>query len=177
VISKSRQKGGKMGTESEVKSIEGRIFQLRGRKVMLDRDLAELYGVETRILIQAVRRNIDRFPDDFMFQLTKSELANLRSQFVISSWGGRRYMPYAFTEHGIAMLSSVLNSRRAIHVNIQIMRAFIGLRRVGITYSELKRKIETMEKKYDGQFNIVFEAIRQLMEPPPAPPKSRIGFK
>ncbi len=159
-----------------IEKIENRIFQIRGKKVMLDRDLAILYEVETRILIQSVKRNIKRFPDDFMFQLTEEELTNLRSQIVISSWGGRRYLPYAFTQEGVSMLSSALNSERAIMVNVQIMRAFVSLRRIALTYTGLKRKIDQMEKKYDSQFSIVFEAIRKLLEPPPEKPKSKIGF-
>lgn len=159
-----------------VEHIENKIFQIRGKRVMLDQDLAKLYEVPTKVLIQAVKRNTKRFPDDFMFQLTKSEEVNLRSQSVTSSWGGRRYMPYAFTQEGVAMLSSVLNSEQAILVNIQIMRAFVNLRRIGVTYTGLRRKIDEMEKKYDVQFNIVFEAIKKLLEPPPQPPKRRIGF-
>ena len=141
---------------------------------MLDRDLAKLYEVETKHLTRQVRRNIGRFPNDFMFRLAREE--NLRCQFGTSSYGGRRYLPYVFTEQGIAMLSSVLNSKRAILVNIQIMRVFVNLRRAAVTYAGLKRKIEAIEKKYDGQFGIIFEAIRQLMEPPPEKPKPRIGF-
>ena len=165
-----------MGKLVPIAKIENRIFQIRGRKVMLDRDLAELYGVETKVLLQAVRRNIKRFPDDFMQQLTRQEVANLRCQIGTSSYGGRRYVPYVFTEQGVAMLSSVLNSRRAILVNIQIMRAFTSMRRAALTYTGLKHKIDDMEKKYDSQFSVVFEAIRQLLEPPPDPPKPRIGF-
>ncbi|MGB2662108.1 MAG: ORF6N domain-containing protein [Candidatus Omnitrophota bacterium] len=157
--------------------IKGKIYQIRGRNVMLDKDLAELYGVETKQLTRQVRRNIDRFPNDFMFLLTKKEVTNLRCQFGTSSWGGMRYVPYAFTEQGVAMLSSVLNSKRAIKVNIQIMRAFVSLKRMAFTYEGLRRKIEAMEKKYDGQFQIVFKAIKKLMEPPPAKPKRRIGFQ
>jgi hypothetical protein len=156
--------------------IENRIFLIRGHRVMLDRDLAELYNVPTGVLIQAVKRNAARFPRDFMYQLTAKEVTNLRSQFVISSWGGRRYLPYVFTEQGVAMLSSVLNSERAIQVNIQIMRAFTKLREMLLTHAYLKRKIEAMEKKYDEQFGIIFEAIKQLLEPPPEKSKKRIGF-
>ena len=156
--------------------IKGKIYQIRGRNVMLDKDLAELYGVPTKALVQAVKRNVNRFPGDFLYVLTKKELTILRSQFVTSSWGGRRYMPYAFTEEGVAMLSSVLNSKGAIEVNIQIMRVFVSLRRMVITYESLKRKIDEMEKKYNGQFQIVFKAIKKLMEPPPEKPKRRIGF-
>ena len=129
---------------------------------MLDKDLAPLYGVENRVLKQAVRRNKKRFPKDFMFELTKTEFENLRSQIVISSWGGPRYAPMAFTEQGVAMLSSVLRSNRAIQVNIQIMRVFIKLRQLYISHEDLKKKIIAMERKYDKQFQIVFEAIDQL---------------
>jgi phage regulator Rha-like protein len=143
---------------------------------MLDRDLANLYGVETKYLKRQVNRNISRFPDDFMFQLTREELNNLRLHFGTSSWGGTRYLPYAFTEQGIAMLSSVLNSERAIQVNIQIMRAFIKLKEMLATHKDLKQKIEEMEKKYDYQFKIVFDAIKQLLEPPEEP-KGKMGFQ
>jgi len=155
--------------------ITGKIYFIRGQKVMLDRGLAELYEVETKVLKQAVRRNIDRFPEDFMFELTKDEFEILRSQIVTSSWGGTRYQPMAFTEQGVAMLSSVLNSRRAIQVNIQIMRAFTQLRQMLSTHADLKRKIEAMEKKYDQQFQIVFEAIKQLLETE-SKPRKKIGF-
>jgi hypothetical protein len=145
---------------------------------MLSTDLAELYQVEARVLVQAVKRNIARFPQDFMFQLTEEEFSNLKSQIVISSWGGlRRAAPYAFTEQGVAMLSSVLRSKRAIQVNIEIMRTFVRLRRILASHAELARKLDTLEKKYDAQFKIVFDAIRQLMvSPEPEPPKKRIGF-
>jgi len=157
-------------------TIEKKIYLLRRQKVLLSPDLAELYQVEPRALIQAVKRNIERFPQDFMFQLTKKEFANLKSQFVISSWGGlRRAYPYAFTEQGVAMLSSVLNSPRAIKVNIEIMRAFVRLRRMLASHAELARKLDALEKKYDSQFKVVFEAIRQLMAPQEAPNK-KIGF-
>jgi len=159
-----------------VENVENKIFQIRGKNVMLDKDLAELYSVPTKVLIQAVKRNRERFPADFMFQLTKKEIADLRSQIVTSSWGGRRHLPYVFTEQGVAMLSSVLNSERAIRVNIQIMRAFVNLRRIALTYVGLKRKIEAMEKKFDGQFRIVFSAIKKLLEPPLVKKKRRIGF-
>ena len=157
--------------------VEGKILLIRSTKVMLDRDLAELYEVETRVLNQAVQRNIERFPGDFMFQLTKEEFNILKSQIVTSSWGGIRKLPYVFTEQGVAMLSSVLNSQRAIQVNIQIMRAFTKLREMLLTHKDLKRKIEAMEKKYDRQFKIVFDAIRQLLEPPKKPITRVIGFK
>jgi hypothetical protein len=155
--------------------IEGKILFVRDKKVMLDRDLAKLYGVTTGNLNKAVNRNIDRFPEDFMFQLTDEEFKNLKFHFGISSWGGTRKLPRVFTENGVAMLSSVLNSQRAIHVNIQIMRTFTRLREMLMTHKDLKQKIEDMEKKYDYQFKIVFDAIKQLLEPP-AKPKKRIGF-
>ena len=159
-------------------SIESKIFSIRGKRVLLDRDLAVLYGVETRVLNQAVKRNITRFPEDFMFQLTKEETENWKSQIVISNREkmGLRRRPYAFTEQGVAMLSSVLNSERAIQVNIQIMRAFIKLKEMLSTHKDLKQKIEEMEKKYDYQFKIVFDAIKQLLEPP-VKQKSKIGFQ
>jgi len=156
--------------------IERAIFLIRGQKVMLSTDLAELYGVEPRVLVQAVQRNIERFPEDFMFQLTTSEFSNLKSQIVISSWGGlRRAAPYAFTEQGVAMLSSVLRSKRAVRVNIEIMRAFVRLRRILASHKELARKLEELEKEYDAQFKVVFDAIRQLMAPLDRPRKP-IGF-
>jgi len=160
-----------------VERIEKAILLVRKQKVMLDADLAVLYGVETRVLVQAVKRNIERFPEDFMFQLNREEFAILRSQSVTSSdWGGRRYPPYAFTEQGVAMLSSVLRSQRAIHVNIEIMRAFIRLRQMLASHAELARKLDALEKKYDAQFKEVFEAIRQLMTPP-EPKRRAIGFR
>lgn len=149
-----------------VEVITNKIFMIRGKKAMLDSELAKLYGVPTKVLIQAVKRNMKRFPEDFMYKLTKKEVAGLRSQFVTSKRGGRRYLPYAFTEQGVAMLSSVLNSERAILVNIQIMRAFIQFKRMLLNSRDLRRKIEAMEKKYDQQFAIVFEAIKRLLEPP-----------
>ncbi len=155
--------------------IESQILLIRGQKVMLDRDLAILYRVETAQLTRQVRRNIGRFPGDFMLQLTKEEFTNLKCHFGTSSWGGTRKLPYVFTEQGVAMLSSVLNSNRAILVNIQIMRAFTKLRQMLLTHKDLKRKIEAMENKYDQQFKVVFEAIRRLLEPPPTP-KRQIGF-
>ena len=143
---------------------------------MLDRDLAKLYQVETRTLNQAVRRNRDRFPIDFMFRLTWQEAKNLRSQFVILEQGRHaKYRPCAFTEHGILMLSSVLNSKRAVQVNIQIMRTFTKLREMLLVHQDLRRKIEEMERKYDYQFGVVFKTIRQLLEPS-RKPKPRIGF-
>ena len=157
-------------------SIEGKIFTIRGKRVMLDRDLAGLYGVATGNLNKAVSRNIERFPEDFMFQLTKEEFKNLIFHFGTSSWGGTRKLPRAFTEQGVAMLSSVLKSKRAIQVNIQIMRAFIKLKEMLSTHKDLKQKIEEMEKRYDYQFKIVFDAIKQLLEPP-VKPKGKIGFQ
>jgi phage regulator Rha-like protein len=157
--------------------IEKAILLVRKQKVMLDADLAALYGVETRVLVQAVKRNLERFPEDFMFQLSREEFAVLRSQSVTSSdWGGRRYPPYSFTEQGVAMLSSVLRSQRAIQVNIEIMRAFIRLRKMLASHAELARKLDALEKKYDAQFKEVFEAIRQLMAPPETK-KRAIGFR
>ena len=158
--------------------IEQAILLVRGQKIMLDHDLAGLYGVSTKALKQAVRRNIDRFPSDFMFELTHLESANLRSQFVTSSspqWGGARYKPMAFTEQGVAMLSSVLRSKRAVQVNIEIMRAFVRLRQMLSAHKDLERKLAALEKKYDRQFRVVFEAIRALMAPP-EPKKKKIGF-
>lgn len=153
------------------------IHLFRKERVLLDADLAALYGVETRVLVQAVKRNVQRFPADFMFQLSDEEWAILKSQSGISSsWGGRRTAPYAFTELGVAMLSSVLNSERAIQVNISIMRAFTQLRAMLATHADLARKLEALERKYDGQFRMVFEAIRGLMESP-VPAKKPIGFR
>ncbi|HQU46095.1 MAG TPA: ORF6N domain-containing protein [Pirellulales bacterium] len=159
--------------------IERAILLIRGQKVMLDRDLAELYGVPTKAFNQAVKRNAKRFPDDFMFQLTADEAAALRSQFVTLKSGRgqhRKYLPYAFTEQGVAMLSSVLNSDRAIEVNIAIMRAFVRLREILATHKDLAVKLAELERKYDDNFRVVFEAIRQLMAPPPTAKKRRIGF-
>ena len=156
--------------------IEKRIFMVRNHRVMIDRDLAEMYEVETKMLNRAVKRNIERFPKDFMFQLTEKELSNLRFHFGTSKRGGRRYLPYVFTEQGVAMLSSVLRSKRAIQVNIAIMRAFVKLRQFAISHAELAKKIKALEKKYDAQFRVVFEAIRQLMTPPDKP-KRKIGFR
>ncbi len=160
-----------------VERITGKIFLIRGTKVMLDRDLASLYEVETRTLKQAVRRNIERFPADFMFELTATELQDWRSQFVTSNSEkmGLRHSPMAFTEQGVAMLSSVLRSKRAVQVNIQIMRAFTRLRQMLAGHAELRTKIEKLEEKYDQNFQVVFEAIKQLLEVE-AQPKRRIGF-
>ncbi len=154
------------------------ILLIRGERVLLDADLAEMYGVETKVLTQAVRRNIERFPADFMFQLSAEEFADLKRHFGTSNqWGGRRYPPYAFTEQGVAMLSSVLRSPRAVAVNIEIMRAFVRLRQMLTSNAELARKLDALERKYDAQFKVVFDAIRQLMKPPEqATGRRRIGF-
>ena len=159
-----------------IERIQMAIFLVRDQKVMLDKDLAELYDVTTSVLNNAVTRNIDRFPPDFMFRLTGEEFSDLKFHFGISSWGGTRKLPRVFTEQGVAMLSSVLRSKRAISVNIQIMRAFTQLRQMLSTHKDLKRKIEAMEEKYDQQFQIVFDAIKQLLETEDIP-KKRIGFE
>jgi len=172
--------------------IENHILMLRGHKVILSVHLANLYGVQTRELVQAVKRNRDRFPEDFMFQLSWDEVEHLRSQPVILEQANgkslrsqivtlkrgqhMKYLPYAFTEQGVAMLSSVLRSKRAVQVNIEIMRAFVKLRQLLITHVDLARKLANLEKNYDTQFRVVFDAIRQLMTPP-EPKKRRIGFE
>jgi hypothetical protein len=165
-------------------SIESSILLVRGQRVMLDAHLASLYGVEVRTLNQAVRRNLDRFPADFMFQLTWDEAVFLRSQTVILRTGKQRpsrhgthtkYRPYAFTEQGVAMLSSVLQSKQAVRVNVEIMRTFVRLRNLLGHNKELARRIDALEAKYDHQFKVVFDAIRELMTPPISP-KRRIGF-
>ena len=164
-----------------VELIEGKIFLIRGQKVMLDRDLAVLYGVETRALNQAVRRNIDRFPEDFMLRLTREEIMRI-SQFVISSvHPGIKTLKFsknvmAFTEHGVAMLSSILNSPRAVQVNIQIMRTFAKLREIISQHKDLARRLDDLEKKYDAQFKVVFDAIRQLIQSP-EPKRRPIGLQ
>jgi hypothetical protein len=160
-----------------VDRVQGAILALRGRSVILDADLASLYDVETKTLLRAVHRNIDRFPADFMFRLTRQEFARLRYQIGTSnSRGGRRYRPYAFTEQGIAMLSGVLRSPRAVAVNIEIMRAFVHLRQLLGSNAELARRLDALEQKYDGQFQAVFQAFRELMEPL-AVPMGPIGFR
>ena len=159
--------------------IISKIYFFRGKKVMIDHDLANLYGVETRRLNEQVRRNLKRFPNDFMFQLNEQELKNWMSQFATSNNSikmGIRKLPYVFTEQGVAMLSSVLNSNRAIKVNIQIIRTFIKLREWILSNKDLKKRIDKLEEKYDEQFKIVFEAIKQLLQPPPSKPKKKIGF-
>ena len=158
--------------------IAQKIFLIRQRKVMLDRDLAKLYKVPTGRLNEQVKRNIRRFPEDFMFRLTKEEFKNLKSQFAISSWGGIRKLPYTFTEQGVAMLSSVLHSERAIQVNIIIMRVFVKLKQILSTHKELNYKLEQLERKiekHDEEIRAIFEAIRQLISVPEKP-KRRIGF-
>jgi CRISPR/Cas system-associated exonuclease Cas4 (RecB family) len=164
-----------------IELIRGKIYLIRGKKVLMDSDLAGLYGVTTANLNKAVKRNIERFPDDFMFQLSTTEMANLRFQFGISSsgHGGRRTPPYAFTEQGVAMLSSVLNSDRAVQVNIAIMRAFVQMRELASSNREIARKLDELEEKYDKhdkQFMVVFDTIRQLMASPEEPKKRKIGF-
>jgi phage regulator Rha-like protein len=170
-------------------NIDYLIYFLRGERVMLDSDLAVIYGVETKVLNQAVKRNLDRFPEDFMFRLTQKEWDLLRSQIVTSKEneslqpqnetskrGGRRTLPYVFTEHGAMMLASVLNSTVAVEASIQVVRTFIKLRKILETHKDLERKLKEMERKYDKQFKIVFDAIRQLMMPPEKP-KRPIGFQ
>lgn len=170
--------------ELAIKVISEKIYWIRGKKIMLDRDLAKLYGVKTRVLNQAVKRNKERFPSDFMFKLNAKEMKNWRSQFVISNQDkiGLRWSSYAFTENGVAMLSSVLQSKRAIQVNVQIMRTFTKIREMLRTHESLRRKIEAIEKKFGGKlrehderFHKVFEVIRRILEPP-IKPKRQIGF-
>ena len=158
-------------------NIHQRILTIRGVRVMLDAGLAELYDIQTKAFNQAIQRNMDRFPEDFMFQLTEEEFSGLRSQFVTSKKGrgGRRYLPYVFTEQGVAMLSGVLNSHRAVQVNIAIMRAFVRMRETMASHRELAKRLNALEKTYDARFRVVFGAIRALMEPPKTP-RRRIGF-
>ncbi len=144
--------------------------------MLLSFDLAELYGVEPKVLVQSVRRNRSRFPPDFMFQLSPEEWDNLKSQFVTSSWGGVRKPPSAFTEQGVAMLSSVLRSPRAIAVNVEIMRAFVRMRRMVVEHADLAARLDRLENEYDVKFRVIFDAIRQLMLPPAEPLPARIGF-
>lgn len=160
----------------QTEAVLGSIHVFRGQRVLLDADLAALYGVETKALVRAVLRNRARFPDDFMFQLTPEEFGALReAQRGAQTWGGRRYPPYAFTEQGVAMLSSVLRSDRAVAVNIEIMRVFVGVRAMPDSHRELAERLDELESKYDSQFQVVFEAIRQLMMPP-TPARNPIGF-
>jgi hypothetical protein len=156
--------------------IEGLIYLIRGQKVMLDKDLAALYGVETRSLVQAVKRNVRRFPEDFCFTLSDQEFSVLRSQIVISNRGGRRTPPLVFTEQGVAMLSGVLHSDRAIQANVEIVRTFVRLRKLLVTNDALAEKLDILEKRYDKQFKLVFDAIREIMTPTQPPPTRRIGF-
>lgn len=161
-------------------SIQEKIYLIRGHKVMLSHDLANLYDVPTKALIQAVKRNPDRFPDDFMFQLSEAEFRSLRSQIVTLENGrGRypKYRPYAFTEEGVAMLSAVLKSERAVQVSIGIIRVFIKLRQMALTQEQLSQRIDQLERKYDGQFRMIFEALRELVGSRPVPPTRRIGFR
>ena len=166
-----------MAVTFSTERIERSILLIRGHRVLLDTHLANLYGVPTKRLNEQVRRNRSRFPGDFMFQLTSEEVESLRSQLATSNQGrgGRRYAPYAFTEQGVAMLSTVLNSERAIRVNIEIMRAFVRLRQILASNVQLARRLDALEKKYDAQFKVVFDAIRELMTPP-EPSKRKIGF-
>jgi hypothetical protein len=159
--------------------IDRLIHEIRGERVMLDSDLARLYGVTIGRLNEQVRRNRKRFPADFMFQISREEDGPLRSQIATLKLGRgrhRKYLPYAFTEQGVAMLSSVLRSDRAVKVNIEIMRTFVRLRQMAITHRDLARRLDELESKYDAQFKVVFDAIRKLMEPPPQRPRPRVGF-
>ena len=164
-----------------IKNIQSKIYEIRNQKVMLDFDLAQLYEVETKVLNQSVKRNPDRFPEDFMFQLTEEEFNNLRSQFVTSSWGGKRYMPYAFTEQGVSMLSSVLKSKKAVQVNISIMRVFVAVKQLILGNTELSKKLEELESKYNKQFSDVYEALNYLMDIKKVDEKikkrTKIGYK
>ena len=148
----------------ELELIKNSILEIRGKKVMLDMDLAKIYEVETRALKQAVRRNLDRFPEDFMFQLTKEEWSNLTSQFVISSWGGHRHPPFAFTEQGVAMMSSLLKSKKAIQMNITIMRAFVMIRQWALTYQELSDKLSDLEKLHNQKFKDIDQVLKYLLQ-------------
>jgi hypothetical protein len=164
-----------------IKNIQSKIYEIRNQKVMLDFDLAQLYEVETKVLNQAVKRNSDRFPEDFMFQLIEDEFSNLRSQIVTSSWGGKRYMPFAFTEQGVSMLSSVLKSKKAVQVNISIMRVFVAVKQLILGNTELSIKLEELETKYNKQFSDVYEALNYLMDIKKADNKvkkrTKIGYK
>jgi hypothetical protein len=165
--------------EIAIEVVVTKIIVVRGKKVILDKDLAELYQVETKQLIRQVKRNLKRFPDDFMYQLTRQEVLNLKCQNGTSSWGGTRKLPYVFTEQGVAMLSGLLNSDRAIQVNIAIMRAFVKLRQVLLTHKDLAQKLEELERKYqlhETDIQVIFEAIKKLLEPPPEPPKGRFNL-
>lgn len=158
-----------------IERVETVIVFVRGERVILDTDIAVLYGVQTKALVQAVKRNLDRFPEDFMFQLTPEETSNLRYQIGTSRHGGRRYLPYAFTEQGVAMLSGVLRSERAAQVNVEVMRTFVRLRRLINQQADLARKLDDLEQRYDEQFSVVFDALRELMAPSEAEERP-IGF-
>lgn len=160
----------------DLQTIHNRIIEVREQRVMLDFHLSDLYGVQTKVLKQAVRRNIERFPKDFMFELTRKELDFLRSQFVTFDWKPATYVPFVFTEQGVAMLSSVLKSQKAIQVNVELMRAFVQLRKLVLENSELLQRIEEFEKKYDKQFEEVFTALRYLIDPPEKE-RRKIGYK
>jgi hypothetical protein len=163
-----------------VEAVAAKILVIRGKRVMLDRDLAKMYGVATNQLVRQVKRNYKRFPDDFMYQLTRKEVTDLKCHFGTSSWGGVRRSPYVFTEQGVAMLSGLLNSDKAIMVNIAIMRAFVKLREFLMMNKVLGEKVAALERKtadHDSQFLVVFEAIKQLMAPPTVPEKPKIGFR
>ena len=155
-----------------VERIASRIYLIRGEKVMLDKDLADLYEIETKVLVQAVKRNLDRFPQDFMFQLSELEFENLRSQIVTSSWGGRRYTPHAFTEQGVAMLSSVLRSKRAARVNVAIVRTFVKVRQILASNRDLARKVQ----EHDREIAVLFETVEKLLTPPAPPKKHPLGY-
>ena len=162
-----------------VEVIANKIYLIRGQKVMFDFDLSELYGVETKYLIRAVKRNPERFPPDFMFQLNKEEFKNLRFQFGTSKWGGRRYLPYAFTEYGAVMLASVLNSSRAVKMSIYVVRAFVKLRQIFSSYEKLDKRLVYIERKVLENCNEIinlWRVIKELLSPPPEEPKRRIGF-
>ncbi|MBK6340411.1 MAG: ORF6N domain-containing protein [Bacteroidetes bacterium] len=165
----------------ETISIQHKIFEIRGQKVMLDFDLAQLYEIETKVLKQSIRRNLNRFPSDFMFELTPDEFTSLRSQIVTSSWGGTRYLPFAFTEHGVTMLASILNSDKAININIQIVRAFITLRNWALNYKELADKIAQLENDNDKKFADIYEALNYLVSEKEMETnqkeRKKIGFK
>ena len=166
---------------TETISIQHKIFEIRGQKVMLDFDLAHLYEIETKVLKQSIRRNLNRFPSDFMFELTPDEFTSLRSQIVTSSWGGTRYLPFAFTEHGVTMLASILNSDKAININIQIVRAFIALRNWALNYKELADKIAQLENDNDKKFADIYEALNYLISEKEIETnqkeRKKIGFK
>ena len=162
----------------ELQIIQNKIYEIRGYKVMLDFDLAEMYEVPTKVLNQSVKRNMDRFPADFMFQITYQEFIHLRSQILTSSWGGLRYLPNAFTEHGVTMLASVLKSKRAIEINIQIVRAFIALRQYALGYAELNQKLENFMMDTNMQFSEIYQALTEFAEQKKAleKPRKPIGF-